>query len=172
MAGPTTRTCNPANPAPCWVRLLTRCFGTFLQDPAKPGLSTTVFDSAACLFRTYPSISDNASFRSKREEWKHGSQVVGAKSWEVTDKFWSRVEPLIPVRPGRVTDKPFIRKPGAGRKPKPARAVFEAIVFVLCTGCQWKALAVWVKPSTTCCGAGPPLPAMPKPAICRSTISP
>lgn len=65
---------------------------------------------------------------------------MGAKSWEVTDEFWSRVEPLIPARPGRATDKPFIRKPGAGRKPKPARVVFEAIVFVLRTGCQWKAL--------------------------------
>jgi transposase len=65
---------------------------------------------------------------------------VGAKSWEVTDEFWSRVEPLIPARPERGLDKQFVRKPGAGRKPKPARVVFEAIIFVLRTGCQWKAL--------------------------------
>lgn len=62
------------------------------------------------------------------------------KSWEVTDEFWTRVAPLIPARPGRVANKPYVRKPGAGRKPKPARLVFEGIVFVLRTGCQWKAL--------------------------------
>jgi transposase len=33
-----------------------------------------------------------------------------------------------------------MRKPGGGRKRKPARLVFEAIVYVLRTGCQWKAL--------------------------------
>ena len=37
-------------------------------------------------------------------------------------------------------EQSFVRKPGGGRKPKPARVVFEAIVFVLRTGCQWKAL--------------------------------
>jgi len=65
---------------------------------------------------------------------------MNAKSWEVTDEFWKRVEPLIPPNPGRPADKLFARKAGAGRKPKPARLVFEAIVFVLRTGCQWKAL--------------------------------
>ena len=34
----------------------------------------------------------------------------------------------------------FQRKPGGGRKPKAARTVFEAVVYVLRTGCQWKAL--------------------------------
>lgn len=63
-----------------------------------------------------------------------------AKSWEVTDEFWKRVEPLIPERPGRPADKRYLRQPGGGRKPKPARVVFEAIVFVLRTGRQWKAL--------------------------------
>jgi transposase len=63
-----------------------------------------------------------------------------AKSWEVTDEFWSRVEPLIPARPERPVNQHYLRKPGGGRKPKPARVVFEAIVFVLRTGCQWKAL--------------------------------
>jgi transposase len=62
------------------------------------------------------------------------------KAWEVTDEFWQRVEPLIPARPERVRERPRLRKSGGGRKPKPARVVFEAIVFVLRTGCQWKAL--------------------------------
>jgi len=59
-------------------------------------------------------------------------------SWVVTDEFWQRAEPLVPERPA--TGKVYVRKPGAGRPPKPARLVFEAIVYVLRTGCQWKAL--------------------------------
>jgi transposase len=46
---------------------------------------------------------------------------------------------LVPIRKID-TDKKYLRKPGAGRKAKPARQVFEAIVYVLRTGCQWKAL--------------------------------
>jgi transposase len=65
--------------------------------------------------------------------------MAKAKAWEVTDEFWSRVEPLIPVRQ-RVADQTYARKSGGGRKPKDARLVFEGIVFVLRTGCQWKAL--------------------------------
>jgi len=60
-------------------------------------------------------------------------------SWVIADEFWQRVEPLIP-QPVRSPDKQYARKPGAGRPPKPARLVFEAIVYVLRTGCQWKAL--------------------------------
>lgn len=60
-------------------------------------------------------------------------------SWVVTDAFWQRVEPLIPAR-APAPGKKYVRKPGAGRPPKPARQVFEGIVYVLRTGCQWKAL--------------------------------
>jgi transposase len=58
---------------------------------------------------------------------------------EITDEFWSRVEPLIPA-PKRDETKTYKRKPGAGRKPKSARIIFEGILYVLKTGCQWKAL--------------------------------
>lgn len=61
------------------------------------------------------------------------------ESWVVTDEFWQRVEPLVPTRAAS-PQKVYLRKPGAGRPPKPARQVFEAIVHALRTGCQWKAL--------------------------------
>jgi transposase len=68
-----------------------------------------------------------------------GVEMGTAKSWEVTDDFWARVEPLIPVRK-RSAEHSYRRAAGGGRKPKEARLVFEAIFYVLRTGCQWKAL--------------------------------
>ena len=61
------------------------------------------------------------------------------QSWEVSDEFWSRVEKRIPVRQ-RDPDKTYKRKEGGGRKPHDPRKVFEGILYVLRTGCQWKAL--------------------------------
>ncbi len=61
------------------------------------------------------------------------------KSWEVSDRFWERVEPLIPKKK-RDKNKQYKRKPGGGRKPIQPRQVFEGIVYVLRTGCQWQAL--------------------------------
>ena len=61
-------------------------------------------------------------------------------SWEVSDAFWKRVEPLIPPLRQRDAEREYVRKPGGGRKPKEPRVVFEAVVYVLRTGCQWKAL--------------------------------
>ena len=57
-----------------------------------------------------------------------------AKSWEVTDEFWSRVEQLIPVRQ-RAAEQSYSRKSGGGRKPKDPRLVFEGILYILRTGC-------------------------------------
>jgi len=65
--------------------------------------------------------------------------MAKTKSWEVTDDFWKRVEPLVPSRE-RLTEKSYVRKAGGGRKPKDPRLVFEGIVYVLRTGCQWKAM--------------------------------
>jgi transposase len=62
------------------------------------------------------------------------------QAWEVSDAFWERVEPLLPGKPPRPSSREYQRKPGAGRKPKDSRLVFAGIVYVLRTGCQWKAL--------------------------------
>ena len=61
------------------------------------------------------------------------------QSWEVSDAFWERVNPMIP-QPERDKEKNYKRIAGGGRKPIPYRQVFEGIVYVLRTGCQWKAL--------------------------------
>ena len=61
-------------------------------------------------------------------------------SWEVSDELWARVESLIPASAARVKGRKYRRRPGGGRKPLKPRAVFAAIVYVLRTGCQWKAL--------------------------------
>src|SRR3989304_4328932 len=60
-------------------------------------------------------------------------------SWEVSDEFWSRVEPLLPPTPGRDKKQQYARAAGAGRKRKDPRLVFAAIVYVLRTGGPWKA---------------------------------
>jgi putative transposase len=46
---------------------------------------------------------------------KRGTQSRIA-AWEVSDAFWQRVEPLLPERQ-RDPTKPYLRKPGGGRKP-------------------------------------------------------
>lgn len=61
------------------------------------------------------------------------------QSWEVSDKFWEVVKPLVPSSKRDATKK-YKRKAGGGRKPITPRKVFEAIVYVLRTGIQWKAL--------------------------------
>ena len=43
--------------------------------------------------------------------------MTKAKSWEVTDEFWERVERLIPIRQ-RLSDQSYARKAGGGRNPK------------------------------------------------------
>ncbi len=60
-------------------------------------------------------------------------------SWEVSDALWARVKPLLP-QPTREPKKHYRRKPGGGRKPLDYRRVFAGIVYVLRTGCQWKAV--------------------------------
>ena len=65
--------------------------------------------------------------------------MTRVKASEVSDSFWKKVEPLIPA-PERDSHKTYKRKAGGGRKPIPSRRIFEAIIYVLRTGCQWQAL--------------------------------
>jgi transposase len=61
-------------------------------------------------------------------------------SWEVSVAFWDKVRALIPVLQKRRVGKEYKRNAGGGRKPMDTRKIFEGIVYVLRTGCQWKAL--------------------------------
>jgi hypothetical protein len=60
--------------------------------------------------------------------------VKRVESWVVTDAFWQCVEPLVPQRAPLAYEQ-HVRKPGAGRPPKPARQAFEGVVCVLRTDC-------------------------------------
>lgn len=58
---------------------------------------------------------------------------------DVSDEFWARVEVLIPVAE-RLAGRDYKRRQGGGRKPVMPRQIFSAIVYVLRSGCPWKAL--------------------------------
>jgi transposase len=60
-------------------------------------------------------------------------------SFYISDELWDIVDPLIPNRK-RDGRRKFLRKSGGGRKPIEARQIFAGIVYVLKTGCQWKAV--------------------------------
>jgi transposase len=62
------------------------------------------------------------------------------KPWKVSEELWERVEPLLPKRAERIKGKRYRRKPGAGRPGVDKRKVFEAMVRVLRTGCQWNSI--------------------------------
>lgn len=47
-------------------------------------------------------------------------------SWEVSTEFWSRVEPLLPLTPGRDKKQQYARAEGAGRKRKDLRLILDA----------------------------------------------
>jgi transposase len=67
--------------------------------------------------------------------------MAKVQSWEVSDELWSRVEPLLPRRNPRQGQRhKYRRRAGGGRKAISPRNIFAAIVYVLRTGCQWKAL--------------------------------
>ena len=66
--------------------------------------------------------------------------MTKVKSWEVSEEFLVKIEPLIPKRKCN-SKKNYKRKLGGGRKPLEPKNVFCVIVYVLRTGIQWKALS-------------------------------
>ncbi len=61
--------------------------------------------------------------------------------WRIPDDLWSRIQPLLPP------EKP----PGTnGRPVVPFRTVMDGILYVLRTGCQWKALPKEFGSGSTC----------------------
>jgi len=58
-----------------------------------------------------------------------------ASSFLVSDATWSHIEPLIPKRKNT-------HRFGGGRPRRPDRDCMNGILFVLRTGCQWRALDV------------------------------
>jgi transposase len=79
------------------------------------------------------------SYCFQQQPFLPGGDMPRIQSWEVSDAFWEKVAPLIP-QPARNPNKSYKRKAGGGRKPIPTRKIFEAILYVLRTGCHWKAL--------------------------------
>ena len=67
---------------------------------------------------------------------------------DLTDEEWALIEPLIP--PG---------KPGGGKRPVNMREVVNGLMYVLSTGCQWRAIPKDLPPRSTVydyfiCGPG------------------
>jgi len=72
------------------------------------------------------------SSRPKRRRREHRKPVKRRAGWrDVTDEFWEVAGPLVP-------DDPV--SPKGGRPPTPHRTIFNGILYVLRTGCQWKML--------------------------------
>jgi len=60
---------------------------------------------------------------------------------DLTDEEWALVEPLIP--PG---------KPGGGKRRVDMRSVVDGLMYVLATGCQWRAIPKDFPPRSTVYG--------------------
>ena len=57
---------------------------------------------------------------------------------DLTDEEWSLVEPLIPLG-----------KPGGGKRTVNMREVMNGLMYILSTGCQWRAIPKDLPPKST-----------------------
>jgi putative transposase len=68
------------------------------------------------------------------------TQYADVASWELSDSFWARIEPLLPQPKSRYRGRGKNRKHIGGRPAADRRKVMTGILYVLRTGCQWNAL--------------------------------
>jgi putative transposase len=61
-------------------------------------------------------------------------------SWELSDSFWERIKPLLPKPKSRFRGRGKKRKNIGGRPAADARKIMAGILYVLRTGCHWKAV--------------------------------
>lgn len=61
--------------------------------------------------------------------------------WRMPDELWTKVQPLLPPEKGPGTP---------GRPSVPFRKVLDGILYVLRTGCQWKAVPKEFGSGSTC----------------------
>lgn len=66
-------------------------------------------------------------------DWPVSEPPPVNKKYQVSDALWAQIEPIILSLPPKVKKKP-------GRPAMDNRRAFNAIFYVLRTGCQWKAL--------------------------------
>ncbi|MCX5676015.1 MAG: transposase, partial [Planctomycetota bacterium] len=68
--------------------------------------------------------------RSKRRRCKNRKPLKRRAGWrDVPDEFWKILAPLVPDH---------AIGPKGGRRPTPHRTIFNGVLYVLRTGCQWK----------------------------------
>ncbi len=72
---------------------------------------------------------------------KSNSKKPAPTLWRVPDDLWAEIEPLLP-KPGP--------KKKAGRPRVPDRVILDGVLYVLRTGCQWKAIPKEFSSGSTC----------------------
>jgi transposase len=67
------------------------------------------------------------------------TQYADVESWELSDSFWARIEPLLPKPKSRYRGRGSKRRHIGGRPAADRRTIMSGILYVLRTGCQWNA---------------------------------
>ena len=68
------------------------------------------------------------------------TQYADVASWELSDSFWARIEPLLPKPKSRYRGRGKNRKHMGGRPAADRRKLVTGILYIMRTGCQWNAL--------------------------------
>ena len=71
---------------------------------------------------------------------RNQSQYRDVPSWELSESFWARIEPLLPKAKSRYRGRGKQRRHIGGRPAADRRRTMGGILYVLRTGCQWNAV--------------------------------